>query len=113
MILAAILIFGILTLWSPARWTLSAFQVAVFALTTVQIFRRRLNWHPVRFLLVCAVLWGVSQIAAHRTIDEWKTWDAVLNWTTNLAAFSLALELDTVQREKFLRVLLIFAVLLS
>ncbi len=113
MILAAVLIFGILTLWSPARWTLSAFQVALLALMTVQLFRRRLSWHPVRLLLACAVLWGVFQIAAHRTVDEWKTWDAVLNWTTNLAAFSLALELATVQRERFLRVLLIFAVILS
>ncbi len=113
MILAAILIFGILTLWVPARWALSAFQMATFALAIVMLFRRRIRVHPVSVLLLCAALWGILQIAAHRSIDEWKTWDAVLNWTTNLAAFSLALELGTVERERFLRILLIFTVALS
>jgi O-antigen ligase len=113
MILAAILIFGILTMWVPAKWALSAFQVALFALAMVTLFRRRVSRHPVGLLLACAALWGVFQIATHGTIDEWKTWDAVLNWTTSFAAFSLALELGAVRRERFLRVLLIFAVLLS
>jgi O-antigen ligase len=113
MILAAILIFGILTMWVPARWALSAFQVALFALAIVTLLRRRMSWHPVGLWLACAALWGVFQIATHRTIDEWKTWDAVLNWTASFAAFSLALGLDTVRRERFLHILLIFAVVLS
>jgi O-antigen ligase len=113
MILAAILIFGILTLWVPARWALSAFQVALFAVAIVMLFRRRVSGHPVGWLLACAALWGIFQIAAHRTVDQWKTWDAVLNWTTCLTAFSLALGLGTVERERFLRILLIFAVALS
>jgi hypothetical protein len=113
MILAAVLIFGILTLWVPARWALSAFQIALFALAMVTVFRRRLSLHPVVALLTCAALWGIFQIVAHRTVDEWKTWDAVLNWTTCVAAFSLAAGLATAQRERFLRILLIFAVVLS
>jgi len=40
MILAAILIFGILTMWVPARWALSAFEVSLFALAAVAIVRR-------------------------------------------------------------------------
>jgi hypothetical protein len=113
MSLAAIVIFGILTLWSPARWTLSVFQVAMFAAAMVMLFRGRLRVHPIAWLLACAALWGIFQIAAHRTVSEWRTWDAVLNWTTNLAAFSLALNLSGVERERFLRILLIFAVGLS
>jgi hypothetical protein len=113
MLLAAILIFGILTLWVPARWALSAFQIALFALAMVTLFRRRLSLHPVAALLTFAALWGIFQIAAHRTVDEWKTWDAVLNWATCAAAFSLAAGLGAAQRERFLRVLLIFAVVLS
>jgi len=113
MIPAVIAIFGILTLWSPARWTLSLFQVATFAAAIMMLFRRRLRAHPIAWLLASAALWGIFQIAAHRTVYEWRTWDAVLNWTTNLAAFSLALNLSGVERERFLRILLIFAVGLS
>src|SRR5579863_5860044 len=40
MLLAAILAFGILTLWVPARWALSVFQIALFALAAVRIVRR-------------------------------------------------------------------------
>lgn len=113
MILAAILMFGILTLWAPARWALSAFQVGLFAAGIVTALRRRVNVHPVACLLAGAALWGIFQIAAHRTIYEWKTWGAVLDWTANLTAFSLACALGTLQREKFLRAMLIFAVALS
>ncbi len=113
MILAAVLIFGILSMWVPARWALSAFQVALFGMAIVSVFRRRLHLHPIALLLTLAALWGIFQIAAHRTIYEWKTWDAVLNWATCLAAFSLACELGSAQRERFLRILLMFAVALS
>ncbi|HTS77048.1 MAG TPA: O-antigen ligase family protein, partial [Bryobacteraceae bacterium] len=112
MILAAILIFGILTLWAP-RWALSAFEIALFAYAIVVLVRRRVSWHPVALLLALAAAWGVMQIAAHQTIYEWRTWDAVLNWTANLAAFLAAFELGAAQREKFLRVILIFAAILS
>jgi O-antigen ligase len=112
MILAAVLIFGILTLWAP-RWALSAFEVMLFAYAIFVLFRRRVVWHPVALLLAAAAAWGILQIAAHRTIYEWRTWDAVLDWTTNFAAFLLALQITSVEREKFLRVLLIFAALLS
>jgi O-antigen ligase len=113
MILAAILIFGILTMWAPARWALSAFQVALFGMAMVTLFRRRLRLHPIALLLALAPLWGIFQIVTHRTVYEWKTWDAVLNWATCVAAFSLACELGSAQRERFLRIMLMFAVALS
>lgn len=141
MTLAVILIFGILTLWAPWRWALSAFQLALFAAATAALVRREkghrplcpqseavgsfaslrrglsglspFSTTPIAWLLAAAALWGVVQIATHRTVYEWKTWDAVLNWTTNLAAFLLALEMVAAQREKFLRILLIFAAALS
>ncbi|HML17436.1 MAG TPA: O-antigen ligase family protein [Bryobacteraceae bacterium] len=119
MILACILFFGILTLWAP-RWALSAFQVALFAMAAAAIVRRirsgrPIGWHPVGLLLGAAIAWGLMQIATHRTVDEFRTWDAVLNWTTNLAAFSLAYEATRLapDRERFLRAVLIFAFFLS
>jgi O-antigen ligase len=113
MILAAVLIFGILTLWVPARWALAAFQTALFALAIAAILRRRFTWHPAAILIGCAALWGILQIAMHTTVDAWKTWDAVIVWTANLAAFLVAFDLSLTDREKFLRVMLIFAALLS
>jgi O-antigen ligase len=61
------------------------------------------------------VAWGAIQIAAHRTVYELKTWEAMLGWMVNLAAFSLALEYcgDVERRERFLRVILIFAFALA
>lgn len=118
-ILACILFFGILTLWAP-RWALSAFQVALFAMAASAILRRirsgrAIGRHAVGLLLGAAIAWGLMQIAMHRTVDEFRTWDAVLNWATNLAAFSLAYEATrrAPDRERFLRALLIFAFSLS
>jgi O-antigen polymerase len=114
--LAAILIFGILTLWVPGRWALSAFQVAICALAIARIFqssgqRRSLNAHPVGVLLAAIALWGVLQAAAGWSVQALNTQQAVLDGVINLAAFSLAVEeaCDARRRERFLRVFLWFA----
>ncbi len=118
-ILACVLFFGILTMWLP-RWALSAFQVALFAMAALAIVRRirtgqAIGWHPVGLLLAAAAGWGLIQIGAHRTVDPFRTWDAVLNWTTNLTAFALAYEYagSALARERFLRAILIFGFVLS
>src|SRR5450631_4877485 len=92
--LAAILCFGILTLWVPARWALSAFQVALFALAAVRIIQRRsVSPHFVGCLLAMVVAWGGLQAAAQWSIDRVTTLEATLNWMANLAAFALAADL--------------------
>ena len=114
--LAAILCFGILTLWVPARWALSAFQVALFALAAVRIVqKRRLEFSFVAWMLAAATAWGMLQVAAGWSVDRDTTRDAVLNWVTNLAAFSLAVSFyrDHDQRERFLRAALIFSGILA
>ena len=117
MILAAILYFGILTMWIPGRWALCAFQVALFGLAIFLILKRRarLGWHPVAGLLAIAVAWGIVQIATHRTVYAWRTGDAILNWTVNLAAFSAAVcvAARVSRRERFLGAILFFAFFLS
>ncbi|HLX41976.1 MAG TPA: O-antigen ligase family protein [Bryobacteraceae bacterium] len=112
------MIFGILTLWVPARWALSSFQVALFTSAMWSIIRwvrsrGAIGWHLVAVLLIAAVLWGLFQIVSHQTVYAWKTWDAVLNWTTNLVAFSMALQIRGAARERFLRIMLIFGFILS
>ena len=120
MLLAAILFAGILTIWIPNRWALSLFQLSLFAFAGFRIVmhllaRRSIGWHPVALLLASAALWGLVQVATRRTIYEFRTLESVLDWITNLAAFSLALELNRgwMQRKRFLDAVLIFAALLG
>jgi O-antigen ligase len=157
MILAAILCFGILTMWVSARWALSAFEVSLFALASVLIVRRvfvpkkgtdhsvptcqlvQTSKGPivdravcplfqqgtpstripaVALLLAAAAAWGVVQVLSHRSVYELKTWESVLGWTVNLVAFSLAFEYThgdarLQHRERFLRLILMFAFALS
>lgn len=120
MFLAAILFLGILFMWVPARWPLSAFQIAVFALAAARILRRirqgeYLTVHPTAVLLGALVVWGVIQASAGWSVDRFKTLNEVLNWTTNLSVFSLGLELgrDERQRERFLNALLWFGTALA
>jgi O-antigen ligase len=112
----SVLFCGILTMWVPARWALSAFQIAVFALAAVHIIqRKKLAVHPTAVLLGAAVLWGLLQASAGWTVDRFKTLNEVLNWTTNLAVFGLALALsrDLKRRERFLSAVLWFGTALA
>src|SRR5450755_3675828 len=114
--LAAILCFGILTLWVPARWALSAFQIALFALAAVRIIQRRsVGFHFVGCLLIAAIAWGGLQVAAQWSVDRVTTLEATLNWVANLAAFALAADLyqKAEERKRFLRIILIFTGILA
>lgn len=118
-ILACLLFFGLLTMWAP-RWALSAFQVSLFALAGAAIVTRlrrgkRIGMHPVAWLLAAAAAWGLMQLALHLTVDPYRTGDAVLDWMTNLAAFSLAYAAarHAPDRERFLHAVLIFASAIS
>lgn len=111
MLLAAILFLGILTMWVPARWALSAFQIAVFGLAAVRLVQRKsLAIHSSVVLLAAAVAWGVLQASAGWSVDRFKTLNEVLNWTTYLAVFVLGLEVSQDQqgRERFLSAVLWF-----
>ena len=114
--LAAILAFGILTLWVPARWALTVFQVALFALAAARIVQRRSLTLPFTgWMIAGAAAWGVLQVAAGWSVDRVTTLDSALNWVTNLAAFMLAADLcrNTDRRERFLRLALIFTGMLA
>jgi len=101
MLFTSVLFCGILTMWVPARWALSGFQLAVFALAVARIAQRR-KWsvHPTAVLLGAAVLWGVLQVSAGWTVDRFRTLNEILNWTTNLTSFALALELSRNRRSR-------------
>jgi O-antigen ligase len=114
--LMLILLFGLLTLWVPARWAVSTFQVALFTLAAIRLLRRRnLGQHPVGWLLASALVWGLLQVVSGQTVDQLTTLTSALAWFTNLVAFALALDLFAAgrARETFFRLLLAFAALLS
>jgi O-antigen ligase len=118
--LAAVLFFGIITHWVEARWALTVFQLALLALAAASVVRRLrsglpVGHHLVALLLAGTVAWGLIQVIAGRTVYQLRTLEATLDWTVNLVAFSLALELgrSAKQRERFLSSTLIFAAGLS
>jgi len=95
-------------------------QFAVFVSIAVWAASQLRRPSPVRGSLwlapLCAApLWGLLQLATHRTVYRWGTWNAVLNWTTWLALFFLALQLcqRSAARHWFLRFALYFGFGLS
>jgi O-antigen ligase len=77
--------------------------------------QKSLPIHPTAVLLGAAVAWGLLQASAGWTVDRFKTLNEVLNWTTNLAVFALALEVsrDPRRRERFLSAVLWFGTALA
>ncbi|MEP6963430.1 MAG: hypothetical protein ABI995_15220, partial [Acidobacteriota bacterium] len=116
MLLLAVLIAGILTMWVPALWPLAAFQLALFTLAAARLrtpgFLRN---EPKLLLLACPAVWGILQFFAGWTVAPFRTQEEILNWTTNLTGFALAFDLarDPARRERFLTCLLAFACALS
>lgn len=118
--LAVLLSLGILTLWVTARWALGAYQVAALGACAAWGVRLAIRPTPINGSALLAPLalvplWGLVQLALGRTIYRWETWNSVLNWTTNLALFFIALQLlaEARRRRRFLDWLLYFGVAVS
>ena len=114
--LAAILIFGILTLWVPGRWALSAFQVAICTLAITRILRsigqrRGLHVPPLAILLAAIPAWGIVQATMGWSVQALTTKEATLDWVVNLSAFLLAIDdaSDPRRSDRLLRTVLWFA----
>ena len=89
-LLAAVLFFGILTLWVPGYWPVAAFEVGMFGLAVGALCRWR--WTPPRFAypiapLVFAVFWGLFQWETGRTVSPFETRIALARWAALLAVF--------------------------
>ncbi|MGA2578102.1 MAG: O-antigen ligase family protein [Bryobacteraceae bacterium] len=95
-LLAALLFFGILTLWAPGYWAVAVFEVGMFGLAAGALLRS-LRTAP-RFCyplapLLFAVFWGLVQWWTGRTVSPFETRIAVARWTTLLAVFTAGLVL--------------------
>jgi O-antigen ligase len=88
--LAILFFFGILTLWIPAYWPVTVFQVGLFILTVATVWRERRSLtrfnYPVVPLLF-AVLWGLVQLGLHREAYAFDTKTAIVKWVTFLCVF--------------------------
>ena len=86
--LAALFAFAILTLWIPAVWPVSVFQVGIFALCVLALWRHTPDRLPYPAIpLALAVLWGLLQLQFHLTAYVFDTETATLRWATFLAVF--------------------------
>ena len=121
--LAALLCYGILTLWVPERWAVGAYQSGALLLAagwTLAMVVRPFPAGGRRALAPLAALagaaaWGVWQAAAGVTVARWDTWLAVLDWSVRAALFFTAVEAlsDDGLRRRFLNALLYFGFGLS
>jgi len=88
--LLALFLFAILTLWVPAGWPVTVFQVGIFALAGIVIWQARSSPPPFTWPLVplsFAVLWGLIQCLTGYTAYTFETSFAILKWVTFLAVF--------------------------
>jgi O-antigen ligase len=89
-VLAAVLFFGILTLWVPGYWPVAVFEVGTFGLAVGALIRWRRT--PPRFVyplapLLFAVSWGLFQWGTGRTVSAFETRIALARWAALLAVF--------------------------
>ena len=118
MLLFLILAAGILTMWSPMRWALTSFQLAILTLAGYRIIvrwreGRGITPDPSGLAIAFVVLWGAVQLVAGWTVDAFRTQETMLDWTVYLSAFTLALELRESERDRSLTLSLTFATALS
>ena len=115
---AALFFFAILTLWVPGYWPVTVFQVGIFLLAAIAVWRARLS--PPNFTwplvpLSSAVLWGLFQCLTGRTAYAFDTTLAILRWATFLSVFLIGISLfqDDAVRRWFRSAILWFAFLVA
>jgi hypothetical protein len=88
--------FAILTLWVPGYWPVAAFQVGIFALSGVVVWRARRSLLPFTWPFIplsFAVLWGLLQWLTLHTAYSFETKLAILRWATFLGVFVIGISL--------------------
>jgi hypothetical protein len=96
LILFSFFCFAILTLWVPGYWPVAVFQVGIFTLAALEVWRARratliFSWPLVP--LSFAVLWGLLQLLTGRTAYLFETKLATLRWATFLSVFLIGTRL--------------------
>jgi O-antigen ligase len=88
--LAALFYFAVVTFWVQAYWPITVFQVGIFVLAGVALWRSRHSFtrfpYPL-FPLLAAVAWGLLQWATGKTVYNFDTQSAIVRWATFVAVF--------------------------
>lgn len=95
--LAALLAFGILTLWVRARWAVALFQGGVLLLAlawccTNLWLKQPIRWSKLLIPMAFIPLWGLLQTVLGWSVLPWFTVESTLEWTTNFFAVFLLLQ---------------------
>ena len=107
----ALLVFAVLTIWAPERWAWSAFQIGVFAIGGIRLWRPEPIRPPAVWLtLAAAAVWPLIQLVLHTTVSRGATWDAALDWFTFLVLFFVVSQEDV---RRFLPALVILGTILG
>ena len=89
-VVAALLAFGIFTLWIPAEWPVAVFEIGVFTLAAWAVCRIR-KQPPILalplFPFSLAVAIGLLQLLTHRTVYAFETTQSTVRWLTFLCVF--------------------------
>jgi O-antigen ligase/polysaccharide polymerase Wzy-like membrane protein len=104
--LAALLFFGVLTMWVEPCWARSVFQIGVFLLAAQ---KRAIRLDGPTIVLALAAIWPCLQLIAGTTLSRVSTTEAALNWWTFLLIFLLARDIAPHRGafEQFLRLAVI------
>jgi Cu/Ag efflux protein CusF len=113
MVLFGVLAAGILTMWVPARWALSGFQVAILALGVARLARGGARIPAGSLALAAVAGWGALQWALGTTVDAFRTQEEILHWLVCAVAFGLAAQVAPGERERVLTALVAFGAVLS
>lgn len=106
MVYAALLFWGVLTIWVQERWAWSMFQTGMFALAAWRGFRLS----PALIPLAAAALWPLLQLALGTTVSPGAAVESALDWFTFLVVFAVGSEVLAAARarEQFLRAAVLF-----
>lgn len=111
---------GILTMWAPSRWALSAFQVLILGVAAARVAGRlrscrRIVLDPAATALGFVGLWGAAQLLAGWTVNPFRTGEEIVHWAVVLSAFAVILEdaKDARLRRNLLTITVVFGTLLS
>jgi hypothetical protein len=116
MLLAALLSWGVLSLWIEERWPWALFQIGVFSIAAWRALGRRP--FALRFAaipLAGAALWPLLQLALGTTVYRAATWNAALDWGTFFLVFVLSQDLfrDPPARRWFLHAATLFSMFVA